>query len=419
MPLTIIWGKMEHMHADALVAAESAGQTESSRKDSWPYMGVGGELRLGAREALGKISYASPEAIPATGMDQAKFLIVTALPDGPAMLRPVLVRRSSVCTRRSLELARSLGCRSIALPLLCGSSGQTVDILKGMLRVIGRFLEESDADTQVTLVLGRGQIRRERTESIADISDYIRNKLELPEAEEAQEEPASDASEGSSFGAGRADASEGPSVGTGRADALQGGAPAGAPPKAAGAPPKAARVVPGAEELPQRPGREFFDRDEDEAAGTSRRRTGWFERTKKEKAAGSPPPYAGALDDAAAVPDLSHLEDSFQEQLMTLIRRKKMDEADVYKRANLDRRHFSKIRCNPAYQPTKRTALALAVGLRLSLEETEDLLRRAGLALSHSSKGDIIVEFFILRGEYDIHTINLVLFEYNQQLLGS
>ncbi|WP_462331524.1 macro domain-containing protein [Schwartzia sp. (in: firmicutes)] len=115
---------------------------------------------------------------------------------------------------------------------------------------------------------------------------------------------------------------------------------------------------------------------------------------------------------------LDEVDDTFSEALLRLIDAQGKTDPEVYKRANMDRRHFSKIRNNPDYQPSKMTALALAVALELNLDETKDFIGRAGYALSHSSKADIIVEYFIEQGEYDIFTINETLFAFGQPCLG-
>ena len=113
---------------------------------------------------------------------------------------------------------------------------------------------------------------------------------------------------------------------------------------------------------------------------------------------------------------MAQMDETFSQRLLRMIREREMSEAEAYKKAYVDRRHFSKIKKDEYYAPNNKTVLAFSIALELSLDETKDLLRSAGYALSRSSKFDIIIVYFIENQIYNMFDINEVLYEYGQPI---
>lgn len=112
------------------------------------------------------------------------------------------------------------------------------------------------------------------------------------------------------------------------------------------------------------------------------------------------------------------LENSFSKELLSIIEKRNLKSVDVYRKANIDRKHFSKIKNNPDYRPSKITAIAFALAFELDIDETDDFIGKAGYKLTHSSRFDIIIEYCIENKIYNVIEVNDILYDFGENLIG-
>ena len=396
MPFQIIRNDITRVRADAVVNTANPQPVCGRGTDFAVYEAAGMEDMLRARREIGELRPGEVGVTPGFALP-ASFVLHTVGPvwqGGGAGEADIL----AACYRNALLKADELGCGSVAIPLIAtGVYGFPKDkALEIAVAQISAFLLSHEMDVLLVVF----------SKEAFDLSRGIfRGVAELIGEQEVRRKAAAE------YGIGRREDLPMPSVSR----------PA----------PKAAAPRPLGED---RPG--LADRIRD------RRRRRTEDAAEAPMAAAPYPGDAGIRYDAApaALPDDTLFDaapvcdevlsapavwdeftpsETFQQKLLQLIDERGLKDAEVYKRANLDRKHFSKIRCNTQYRPTKKTAVALAIALRLDLEETRDLLSRAELAFSPSNLFDLIVSYFIERKDYNIYDINLVLFKYDQQLLGA
>lgn len=366
MPFTIIQGDLAAFRADALVNAANSGLQQGGGVCGALFAAAG---RKSMQEACDSIAYCAPgQAVVTPAFDlPARYVIHTVGPvyRGGDHGEEDILRAAYT---NSLKLAQALKLSSIAFPLI--SSGiysyprdEALRVAKDSIR---SFLDSQEDELDVTLVLFnkddlrineqvRGEIRRLIAQAEYERTDRLSLQLETLRSRRA-------------------------------------------PPVQSPASPKPSGI----------------------------------RRFQKKRAREKHMPYGIEQDqafdalpaDAAQAPHLqleelvARVDEGFSATLLRLIDLKGMTDVATYKRANLDRKHFSKIRSNPAYAPSKQTALALAIALELDREETQSLLAKTGYALSPAQMGDIIVGYFIDHRIFDIDEINAALFEFDQQLLG-
>ncbi len=380
MPFRIIRDDITRVRADAIVNTANPEPAYGKGTDYAVYTAAGAEELLAERRKIGSMKTGEVFVTPAFRLP-AKHIIHAIGPGWTDGNHGELECLAS-CYRKSLLLARQMRLKSIAFPLIAtGVNGFPKDLaLKTALETIAAFLEDSDMD--VTLVV----FTREAFVLSAALADDVRQFIDDNYVEKRQDEEYRR----------RRKPGETLSVrGTASAPALGAAAGLAAPFMRAGNRRYAGDTMPFDDESFDAP---VLTEKEEHCRATA--------VSRKETAKDS-------LDDL-----LDNLGESFRDRLLRLIDERGLAEPDVYKKAFIDRKLFSKIRCNPGYTPRKQTAVALAFALRLDQSETADLLRSAGYALSPSSKFDLIVLYCMKNGIYDLFEINALLFQYDQPMLG-
>ncbi|WP_291288678.1 macro domain-containing protein [Enorma sp.] len=380
MPFSIVRNDIARVHADVLVNAANTRLAEGGGVCGALFAAAGREQMRAACDAIGGCPTGSAVVTPAFNLP-ARWCVHAVGPiwRGGRHGEEAALRS---CYQSMFARVAELGARSVAYPLIsAGIYGYPAEAALAVARDETRaFLAEHD-DIEVTLVVFDRSTVRLGSALEQEIREYIDDEYvaQSPHVRRRGAELEREAR----WAAGAA-------------------APAAAKPEAEDAESTARKV-------------DFFASS---FAGDDAEESVLDGVVFRACSAAAPAPAAGAapteLEDL-----LEHLDAGFSETLLALIDQRGLADAEVYHRANLSRQLFSKIRSNPAYRPTKPTAVALAMALELDVPATQDLLSRAGLTLSRTSKFDVIVRFFLERGIYDIYQLNEALFAYDQPLVGS
>lgn len=362
MPFEIVRNDLTNMQVDAIVNAANPRLIIGYGVDSGVHKKAGDQLLI-ARKKIGDIAFGDAAITPAFDLD-AKYVIHAVSPiwqDGKKS-ESVLLEN---CYTKSLQLALEHKCESVAFPLLsAGNHGFPKDLaLQIAIGAISKFLMKHEMQIYLVVFSRNAVALSEKLfHSVKSYIDdtYIQEKS-LEEYGVSNKRDVRDT--------------------------------------------------------------ELFQLRE----AMKRRRLAELEYNSQICEAISEADYDYEIDEAPLAPSaprkledlMKEIDETFSEGLIRLIDQKGLKDPDVYKKANIDRKLFSKIKNNKDYKPSKATCVAFAIALELNLDETRDLIGKAGYALTHSSKFDIIIEYFILEKNYNSFEINEVLFAFGQPLIGA
>ena len=386
MPFEIVRNDITNMIVDAIVNTANPRPVIGAGVDACIHGKAGPQL-LAAREEIGRIAVGQAAITP--GFDlPARFVIHTV---GPVWRGGLLgeARQLRSCYEASLALALEHQCRSVAFPLICaGTYGFPRDkALQIAMDAIRSFLAHHEMKVYL-VVFDRDSFRlsQKRFREVSSFIDehYVQEKSRgTDDAAAARRRIQEDARYGAPMASRPTDACQAP-------EPME--APKSAP-------------MPAPKSAPPRPAPRF---------------SAPMSAAPMERPSAAAPKQSVHTGEKPSLAQLLEKTDAgFSETLLKLIDSTGKKDSDIYTRANISRQHFSKIRNNPFYQPTKATAIAFAIALELDLEQTQDLIGRAGFALTNSSKFDVIVMYFIRQRNYDLFDINAALFEFDQNLLGA
>ena len=366
MPFQIVRNDITNMQVDAIVNTANPKPVISYGVDAGIHQKAGPKL-LEARQKVGPIPVGDAAITP--GFDLSAKYVIHAV--GPVWLdgsheEETLLR---ACYERSLKLAKRYRCRSVAFPLMsAGNHGFPKSLaLQIAMNAISEFLMENEM--QVYLVVFSRDAFQLSEKLFQGVSSFIDENYILEKNLQQ--------------------------YGLGDKCAVRG----------------VQQEMILREQMRRRQAEETACFDAAPCAPMAAQ-----PEAKPKKAASFSLPFSKAKPSLAEL--LAETDAGFSETLLKLIDRTGKKDSEIYSKANVSRQHFSKIRNNPDYKPTKATAIAFAIALELNLEQTRDLIGRAGYALTNSSKFDVIIMYFIRERNYNLFDINAALFEFDQSLLG-